>query len=100
MPYSYSFKAFFIHTAFNNSLLNTAVPTAEKLFNSVPRKKGHKKHLTVRINTQQRFLEFDLQSDVKLDPINYLRSSQYFSKALSLQPGMAGYIVDGRMLVQ
>lgn len=100
MLYNYSFKAYFLYSGFNVTLLNSVIPSSVTLYNSLPRKAGHKKHLSVRINTTQRCLEMYLGSDIEIDPINYLRAAQYFSKVLSLQPGMGSYIVDGRLLIQ
>lgn len=100
MRYKYSFEAYFICDLFNVKLLKEVIPAAVKMFNALPRKKDHDKQISVTINEQKRCLNFELQSDISLQRINFLRASQYFSKALSLQPGMSNYIVGGRILVQ
>lgn len=98
--YSYSFTAYFISNQFNVSLLTSVVPVAEIIYNTLPRKVGHKKKIAVKVNSINRCLDITLDSDICLNPNNYLRAAQYFSKALASQPGMSGYIVDGRLLVQ
>lgn len=98
--HSYSFSAYFVCNQFNVSLLTSVIPVAEKIYNTLPRSKGHKKEIAVNANLLNRCLDITLTSDIPLDSINYLRSAQYFSKVLALQPGMSSYIVDGRLLVQ
>jgi hypothetical protein len=98
MPYHYKYKAYFVSSNFNSMVLNTVIPTAVQIFNNLPRKNGHKKHINVSVNAFQRCLDIQLESDIQLDPVNYLRAIQFFCKVLSSQPGMAGYITNGRLL--
>ena len=98
MMYRYKFRAYFLSGLFNPVLLSQAVPAAERIFNSLDRK--NYKHVTITINPTHNCLEITLESGIQLDAVNYLRSIQYFSKALAWQPGMGQYIVDGRLLVQ
>jgi hypothetical protein len=95
---SYNFQAQFLSSLFNTVILMPAVIAAVNEFNGLNRKKY--KRLAVSVNSINKCLDFTLESEIPIDPINYLRSSQYFSKLLSMQSGMAGYIVDGRLLVQ
>lgn len=85
---------------FNVALLTGAIPVAEKLFNSLPRKVGHKKGIDVKINARKSCFDITLTSDIPLSANNYLRAAQYFSKVLAIQPGMSKYIVGGRLLAQ
>lgn len=98
--HTYSFPAYFISNQFDVSLLTSVIPIVEKVYNALPRSTGHKKKIEVSVNSLNRCLDITLTSDIELDPINYLRSAQYFSKVLALQPGMGSYIIDGRLLVQ
>lgn len=98
--FRYSYNAYFISSLFNVSILNPAISTAVAFFNSLPRKVGYKKHIVVNVNHNLRCLSIDLESDIPLAPVNYLRAAQYFSKVLALQPGMGNYIVNGRLLVK
>lgn len=98
--FRYAYNAEFISTLFNAAVLNTAVRNAVAVFNALPRKRGHKKHIGVRVDPTQKCLEIVLVSDTQLAPINYLRAVQFFSKTLASQPGMGSYVVRGRLLVQ
>ena len=96
--YKYHFSAYFVSGLFNLQLLNQVIPVAERIFNSLSRK--NYKNISIKINSIHNCLDIILVSSISLDSVNYLRSIQYFSKILSLQPGMGQYIVDGRLLVQ
>lgn len=96
--YSYSFQAQFLSSLFNTMMIIPAVTEAVNAFNRLNRK--NYKHLSVSVNSTNNCFEFTLISSIQIDPINYLRSSQYFSKQISLQSSMTGYIVDGRLLEQ
>lgn len=96
--YSYKFQAQFITSLFNTVILRPAVSAAENSFNELHR--GNYKHIAVNVNSNNNCLDFTLVSSIPIAPINYLRSSQYFSKQLSLQSGMTGYVVDRRLLEQ
>lgn len=98
--YSYLFPAHFVCNQFDVSLLTVVIPAAVRIYNALPRKAGHRKSIAVSINPVNKCLDITLTSDIRLAPINYLRAAQYFSKVLALQPGMSGYIADGRLLVQ
>lgn len=100
MPFSYSYKAYFVFNEFDIALLSKVIPTAETLFNGLSRKKGHEKRITVNINSEQKCLDIILQSDIALEPINYLRTAQYFSKLLSEQLRMNGYDIKGKLLLR
>lgn len=98
--YRYSYNARFISTLFNSAVLDTTVQNAVAIYNALPRKMGHKKHIDVKVDPTQKCLEITLVSDIELAPINHLRAVQFFSKTLASQPGMGSYIVRGRLLVR
>ena len=98
MLYSFTYSAEFLSSKFDAELLSRAIPKAEEEFNNLPREKGHRRKITVSINSQKKCLDITLDCDVDLDPDNYLIAAQYFSKVLSSQPGMEDYIVDGNLL--
>lgn len=95
----YKFKAQFVSTLFNIRVITPAITNSENLFNSLKRKRGREKRIAVSVDANNQCLDFILDSAIKLDPINWLRSSQYFSKKLSQEPGLSSYIVDGRLLI-
>lgn len=92
------FQAQLLSSFFDASILIPAINAAVNAFNMLNRK--NYKHLAVRLNSNTRCFDFTLVSSIKIDPINYLRSSQYFSKQLALQSGISHYIVAGRLLEQ
>jgi len=96
--FSYSFQARFLSSEFNTLIIMPAVIAAIKAFNGLNRK--NYKYLSASVDSINKCFDFTLTSEIPIDPINYLRSSQYFSKQLSLQSGMTGYVVDGRLLEQ
>lgn len=100
LPFANSFEAYFLSPLFNAALLRGTVSAAESIYNSLPRKYGKRKQISVTVNSQKKCLEITLYSDTILSSINQLRASQYFSKVLSKQPGMGAYIIDKRLLRQ
>lgn len=100
LPYAYSFEAHFVSPLFDVVLLQGTVSAAESIYNSLPRKYGKRKQISVTVNSQKKCLEIILYSDMIISLGNQLRVSQYFSKVLSKQPGMGSYIIDKRLLTQ
>lgn len=96
----YKFKAQFVSTLFDDNVITPAITNSENLFNSLKRKRGREKHIIVSIDSNNNCLDFILESAIQLDPINWLRSTQFFSKQLSQEPGLSSYIVDGRLLIK
>ena len=94
----YDFTAVCYNGRFNRTLFNQLAPIAENMFNNLPRK--NKKKLKVTVDPIKDQLKFSLQSSITLTPENYLRSCQYFSKAMCTLPGMRPYISGTHLLVQ
>lgn len=94
----YEFTAVCYNGRFNRELFKELVPIAEKMFNNLPRK--NKKKLQVTVDPFKDQLNFKLESSVSLSPANYLRSCQYFSKAMCTLTGMRPYISGTHLLVQ
>ena len=99
MPFSTQFYVYFVSGLFSPAVLRPAVAAAEVAFNAVHRRAGHRMHITVVLNVPGRRLDITLDSDVYISREMQLRVAQFFSKALSLQPGLTPYI-KGRLLEQ
>lgn len=100
LPFVNSFDVYFWSPLFNPTLLRGTVYAAESIFNSLPRKYGNRKQIRATVNLHKKCLQVTLFSDIAISSVNQLRACQYFSKALSKQPGMAAYIVAKKLLRQ
>lgn len=93
--YNYQFDAEFVcGLPANNSIIN-AINSAVASYNSVIR--NVYKHLTVSINANGG-LTYNLISSIPIASENLLRSCQFFSKELSKEKAMIGYVVPNRMM--
>ena len=97
----YNFSAYFLVGQFDVPLLRSVIPVAQAAYNGITRRTGHQKFIDVNVNPEDRCLDITLFSDDTIDEKNFLRSAQYFSKKLKLQPGMSSYLKkEDRLLVQ
>lgn len=100
LPHVISCKAYFVSGLFNPTVLSVTVPAAERAFNALPRQVGRRKQVNVSVNATNNCLDIDLYTDQPVAAGKELQVAQYFSKELSMQPGMAAYIVHRRLLMQ
>ena len=100
MPYSTRFYVYFVSGLFSPAVLRPAIAAAQAAFNAVKRLKGRDMHIQVYLDVPGQRLEITLHSQFPISPEMQLRVAQFFSKALSLQPGLIPYIKGRRLLEQ
>lgn len=100
MIYTTTFDAFLVSLTppAHYGAIRSQVAAAQFSFNALPRRWDRFKRISVQVLPDR--LRITLYSAMRPDPREQLRFIQYFSKELSLQPGMTRYICHRHLLRQ